>query len=248
MVKGEKRLMRLNKVIAEAGITSRRKADRLIEQGRVFVNGKPAKIGMKVIWGKDVIKVDGKRIPDPPEKVYIMLNKPFGYISSLKDPGGRPVVVELLPKIQQRVFPVGRLDFDTMGLMLFTNDGELAYRLTHPKYQVPRTYKATVRGRLSYGAIQKIRNGIVLEDGPVRKVKIKLLQKEGLNNIVRITVYEGRSRLIKRIFEAVGCKVVHLIRIGFANLVLGDLKVGHYRYLEKQEVESLKRFVGLRSR
>ncbi len=247
-MKGEKRLMRLNKVIAEAGITSRRKADRLIEQGRVFVNGRPASLGMKVIWGKDVIKVDGRRIPDPPEKVYILLHKPFGYISSLKDPGGRPIITELLPKIQQRVFPVGRLDFDTMGLMLFTNDGELAYRLTHPRYQVPRTYKATVKGRLSYRAIQRIKNGLFLEDGPVRKVKIRLLQKEGFHNIVRITVYEGRSRLIKRIFEAVDCKVVHLIRIGFANLVLGDLKVGHYRYLEKQEVDSLKRFVGLRRR
>ncbi len=238
--------MRINKVIAEAGITSRRKADLLIEQGRVFVNGKPARVGMKVVWGKDVIKVDGKRIPDPPEKVYILLNKPFGYISSLKDPGGRPVVTELLHGVKQRVYPVGRLDFDTLGLLLLTNDGELTYRLTHPRYQVPRTYKATIRGRISYRAINAIRKGIILEDGPVKRVKVKLLSNEGKNSIVRITVYEGRTRLVRRIFEAVGYKVVHLIRIGFANLALGDLKVGQYRYLEEKEVLSLKRFVGIK--
>ncbi len=246
-MKGERlKPMRLNRVIAEAGITSRRKADKLIEQGRVFVNGRPARLGMKVIWGKDVIKVDGKRIPDPPEKVYIMLNKPFGYISSLKDPGGRPVVTELLNGVKERVYPVGRLDFDTMGLLLLTNDGDLTYRLTHPKFQVPRTYKATIKGKISYRAIERIREGIVLEDGPVGKVKVKFLSYDGRHSLVRITVYEGRNRLVRRIFEALGYKVVHLIRTGFANLMLGDLKVGRYRYLEEDEVRSLKRFAGLR--
>ena len=246
-MKGEsKKAMRLNHIIAEAGITSRRKADKLIENGRVFVNGKVARLGMKAIWGKDVIKIDGRRIPDPPEKVYIMLNKPFGVISSLKDPGGRPVVTDLLTGINKRVYPVGRLDFDTMGLLILTNDGELTHRLTHPRYQVPRTYKATIAGQIRYSALNIIKRGITLSDGPVGKVKVKLISFSGNQSVVRITVYEGRSRMVRRIFEEIGYRVVHLIRIGFANLMLGDLKVGEFRYLEKEEVDSLKRFVGLR--
>lgn len=239
--------MRINRIIAQAGITSRRKADRLIEEGRVFVNGRRADLGMRAVWGRDLIQIDGRRIPDPPEKIYLMLNKPFGYISSLKDPGGRPVVKELLVGIRQRVYPVGRLDFDTMGLLLFTNDGDLTYRLTHPRYNVPRTYKATIAGEIRNDALNIIRRGIRLPDGPVGKVKVSLVSRDQKQSIVRITVYQGRSRMVRRIFETVGYRVVHLIRTGFANLMLGDLKVGEYRYLEKHEVDSLKRFVGLRT-
>ena len=246
MRKISKKPVRLNRIIAETGIASRRKADKLIEEGRVFVNGRPARLGMKAIWGVDLIEVDGRRIPDPPEKIYIMLNKPFGYISSLKDPGGRPVITDLLARVKKRVYPVGRLDFDTMGLLLLTNDGDLTHRLTHPRYQVPRTYKATIAGEIKNDVLNIIRRGIRLSDGPVGRVKVKLVSYDGKQSIVRITVYQGRSRMVRRIFEAVGYRVVHLIRTGFANLMLDDLKVGEYRYLEKEEVNSLKRFVGLR--
>ncbi len=241
------RPQRLNHILAEAGLTSRRKADKLIEQGRVIVNGQVAKLGMKVVWGKDIIKVNGRKIPDPPDKIYVILNKPFGYISSLKDPGGRPVVTEILTEIKQRVYPVGRLDFDTMGLLLLTNDGELTYRLTHPKFQVPRTYKATIAGEIRNDVLNIIRRGLRLPDGPIGKVKLKLIFSNDNQSIVRITVYQGRSRMVRRIFEAVGYRVIHLIRTGFANIMLGNLKVGEYRYLEKYEVESLKKFVGLKS-
>ena len=190
-----KKPMRLNRIIAEAGVTSRRKADKLIEEGRVFVNGRVATLGMKVVWGRDLIEVDGRKIPGPPEKIYIMLNKPFGYISSLKDPGGRLIVTDLLAGIKQRVYPVGRLDFDTMGLLLLTNDGDLTHRLTHPRYHVPRTYKATIAGEIRNDALDIIRRGIRLPDGPVGKVKIKLVSSDGKHSIVRITVYQGRSRM-----------------------------------------------------
>jgi len=237
---------RLNKILAQAGIASRRKADELIEQGRVTVNGKVARLGQKAVWGRDRIEVDGEPIPSrPPKKVYIMLNKPFGVISSLKDPGGRPTVIDIV-KVPQRIFPVGRLDFDTLGLLLLTNDGELAYRLTHPKFQVPRTYKATIRGKVKEKRLDIIRKGLTLSDGPVGRVKVKLLESNEKRSTVRITVYQGRSRMIRRIFEAIGYEVIHLIRTGFANLMLGNLKVGEYRFLEKEEVEALKRFVGLR--
>ncbi len=238
-----KRPMRLNRIISEAGITSRRKADRLIEEGRILINGRVASIGMKAIWGKDIIELDGRRIPDPPEKVYVILNKPFGYISSLKDPGGRPVVTDLLTGIRQRVYPVGRLDFDTMGLLFFTNDGDLTHRLTHPRYHVPRTYKATIAGDIRNDTLNITRRGIRLADGPVGRVKVRLISRDGRHSIVRITVYQGRSRMVRRIFEAVGYRVIHLIRTGFANIMLGDLKVGEYRYLERHEVDSLRRFV-----
>ena len=239
---------RLNRIIAEAGLTSRRKADKWIIEGRVSVNGKiVTKLGTKAIWGRDIIKVDGKRIPNPPEKVYIMLNKPFGYISSLRDPGGRPVITDLLVGIKQRVYPVGRLDFDTLGLLLLTNDGDLTYRLTHPRYQVPRTYKVTIAGEIRNDALNIIRRGIRLPDGfIIKRIKVNLLSHNEKQSIVRITVYQGKSRMVRRIFETIGYRVIHLIRTGFANLMLGDLKVGEYRYLEKHEVESLKRFVGLR--
>ena len=241
------RPQRLNRIIAEAGLTSRRKADEWIKKGRVSVNGRRASLGMKAVWGRDIIKVDGKNIPDPPEKIYVILNKPFGYISSLRDPKGRPIITDLLAGIRQRVYPVGRLDFDTMGLLLLTNDGELTYKLTHPKFQVPRTYKATIAGEIRNDVLNIIRRGIKLADGPVGKVKIKSISSNEKQSILRITVYQGRSRMVRRIFEAVGYRVIHLIRTGFANLMLGDLKVGEYRYLEKHEVESLKRFIGLRS-
>lgn len=153
-----KMILRINRILSEAGIASRRKADDLISAGRVMLNGKILReLGAKAEWGKDIIKVDGKEIPGPADKIYLMLNKPFGYVSTLSDPQGRPIVTDLLKEISQRIYPVGRLDFDSMGLLLLTNDGDFSFQLTHPKYHVPRTYKVTVQGIVTEKDIDSIK-------------------------------------------------------------------------------------------
>jgi len=172
-----------------------------------------------------------------------MLNKPFGYICTLKDPAGRPVVTDLLKDIPVRIYPVGRLDFDTLGLLLMTNDGDLAHRLTHPSYQVPRTYKATVSGFLTDEAMFALRNGIDLEDGPSGPSRAVVVSRNNRQSTVRITIRQGRSRQIRRMLEAVGYLVIHLIRIGFGPLKLGDLKLGQYRKLDDPEIQSLYEMV-----
>ncbi len=229
----EERGIRLNKFIRDAGICSRRGADRLILGGRVKVNGIPIReLGLRVIPQRDLVEVDQRPISPIKRKIYGILNKPFGVVSSLKDPEGRPCAGDLLKPLGVRVFFVGRLDFDTMGLLPFTNDGQWAQRLLHPKYHIPRTYKAIVRGDLSEEAVSTLRRGVPLSDGPTRGCKLKLLKRaEGVTEI-RITIYEGRNRQVRRMFEAVGYEVIHLIRTGFGRLQLGDLKVGEYRLLE----------------
>ncbi|MBC8459162.1 MAG: rRNA pseudouridine synthase [Deltaproteobacteria bacterium] len=237
---------RLNQILSLAGLTSRRKADELIKSGRITVNGRLiTQLGTRAVWGSDLIEVDGKEISRPSERLYLILNKPFGYICSLNDPEGRPIVSDLLNGIPQRVYPVGRLDFDTLGLLPLTNDGEWAYRLTHPKYHVSRTYKATVAGRIADEAIDIFKKGIELEDGPSGRSKVTLITRNERQSVVRITIARGKTRQVRRMLEAVGYKVVHLMRIGFGKLRLGDLKVGKYRHLETIEVESMKKLVGM---
>ena len=237
---------RLNKVISTAGLASRRTADDWIRDGRVSVNGRTVTdLGTTVDPGKDRVAVDGREIPSAPSLIHIMLNKPFGYICTLKDPEGRPVVTDLLPDIPVRVYPVGRLDFDTLGLLLLTNDGPFAQRLTHPSYQVPRTYKATVSGYLTDEAMFALRNGIDLEDGPSGPSRVMIVSRTNRQSTVRITIKQGRSRQIRRMLEGVGYLVIHLMRTGFGPLNLGDLKLGQYRQLDEEEVSSLYRMVGL---
>lgn len=218
----------------------------MILSGRVILNGQVVReLGTKAIWGRDSIKVDGRPIRPPSERTYLMLNKPFGYICSLNDPSGRPVAIDLLKTVKQRVYSVGRLDFDSLGLLLFTNDGEWAHRLTHPRYHVPKTYKITIDGKLSQGALKALRKGVQLGDGFSGPSKTNLVREKGGRSDLRMTVTRGRSRLVRRMMEAVGHPVVHLIRTGFGVLELGDLKIGHYRYLEAEEVEAMKKMVGL---
>jgi 23S rRNA pseudouridine2605 synthase len=237
---------RLNRILSLAGIASRRRADEMIEAGRVSVNGKiVSKPGARAVWGKDSITVNGKEITNPSERVYVMLNKPFGYICSLKDPGERPIVTDLIKDISQRVYPVGRLDFDTLGLLLMTNDGDFAYRLTHPRYHVPRTYKATIDSVLPPEALENLRKGVVLEDGFSGRSGVTVVKQYKGRSVIRITVAQGRNRLVRRMFQALGFPVIHLIRTGFGNLELGRLKSGHYRHLEPNEVTALKKSVGL---
>jgi 23S rRNA pseudouridine2605 synthase len=237
---------RINRILSASGITSRRKADEMIKAGRVSVNGRiVTEAGAQAVWGVDRILVDGRAVPDPTERVYLMLNKPFGYVSALSDPDGRPVVVELLQDVGRRVYPVGRLDFDTLGLLLFTDDGEWAFRLAHPRFRVPKTYKVTVSGSVSDAAVEKLKNGVHLEDGFSGPCKITLLRRDGKTSILRMTITTGRKRLLRRMIEASGYTVTHLIRIGFGIVELGTLKVGRYRHLEPSEVEDMKKMVGL---
>jgi 23S rRNA pseudouridine2605 synthase len=237
---------RLNKVISSAGVASRRTADQWIREGRVSVNGRVVTdLGIRVEREKDRVTVDGRVIPSVPSMIYIMLNKPFGYLCTLKDPAGRPVVTDLLADLPVRVYPVGRLDFDTLGLLLLSNDGTFTQRLTHPSYQVPRTYKATVSGFLTDEAMFALRNGIELEDGPSGSSRVVVINRSNRQSTVRITIRQGRSRQIRRMLEAVGYLVIHLIRTGFGTLNLGDLKLGQYRQLDEEEVRSLSQMVGL---
>jgi 23S rRNA pseudouridine2605 synthase len=231
---------RLQKIIAEAGITSRRKAEELIQEGRVSVDGRTiTKLGTLADLEENKIRVSGKLITGNKEKIYVLLNKPLNYITSLDDPQDRPKVIDLLKKIHVRVFPVGRLDFDAEGLLLLTNDGELAQRLLHPSFSVPRTYLVKVKGVPDIMTIKNLRMGIHLADGLTPPAKVVLLGKTKNNSWVRVTVFEGRNKLIKRMFDAVGHPVLKLKRVTFGPFSLGNLKPGDYVVLPSGEVRNL---------
>ncbi len=231
---------RIHKIIANAGVTSRRKAEALIREGRVGVDGHPVNtLGARVDPEQSIITLDGRRIDPVTQKTYILLNKPRGYITSLEDPLGRPTVIDLLKTIKQRVYPVGRLDYDAEGLLLLTNDGALANRLLHPSYKVPRTYLVKVKGQPSHEALIRLRSGVNLADGPTSPAQVKFLGKTHKNSWVRITIAEGRNSLIKRMFEAVGHRVLKLKRVRFGSLTLGELSTGDYRMLLPEEVRRL---------
>jgi 23S rRNA pseudouridine2605 synthase len=237
---------RLNKIIAASGIASRRRADALISSGRVVVNGQIiTRPGSKAVWGLDTILVDGKRLPDPPRKLYLLLNKPFGYVCTLHDPQGRPVVRDLLPEITERIYPVGRLDFDSQGLLILTNDGELAFRLMHPRFQIPKTYKVLVEGAIEPQSVKNLREGIMLDDGKAGPARVRILRQEQGRSLLRITLSEGRKREVRRMLEATGYRTIQLVRTHYGSLRLGALKVGRYRRLAQDEVRSLRSSVGL---
>ena len=244
--KDDRKNERLNKIIAIAGITSRRRADDLIALGLVTVNGQVEKrVGSKAVWGVDSIKVDGHPIPDPPKKIYLLVNKPFGYVSTLHDPEGRPIIRDLVKDVKERVYPIGRLDFDSSGLLILTNDGELAFRLMHPRFHIPRTYKVIVEGFISDTSVERLKKGVFLDDGPTNPARVRIIKAQQGRSVVRITIFEGRSREIRRMCEAVGHKTLKLTRIGYGNLNLGNLKVGKYRHLNDVEVKALRTSVGL---
>ena len=237
---------RLNRILSSAGLTSRRNAEQWILSSRITVNGNAVKaLGTKAFWGQDDIRVDGQKIPSPPQKCYLILNKPFGTICSLKDPEGRPLVMDLIKDVAIRVYPVGRLDFDTLGLLLLTNDGEFSHRLTHPRFHVPKTYKATVYGAITDEALKRLQRGVTLNDGPAGRAKTDLITRNDEKSILRMTITQGKSRQVRRMLDEVGFKVIHLIRTGFGTLRLGDLKIGHYRYLDSQEALELKKMAGM---
>lgn len=230
---------RISKFLAQAGVASRRTVDRLIEQGRVTVNGKVAVLGQKVVPGTDEIRVDGKPVTAREERVHIMLHKPAGYLSTCRDPFGRPVVLSLMPEVTQRVFPVGRLDFDSEGLLILTNDGHLAYLLTHPKYEVIKEYLVEVSGKRDNRKIQELLSGIIIDGKKVYVDYASFL--DGRDGSVRILigVHEGRKHLVKRLCKAVGYEVKRLIRTRMGPLSLFGLQPGKWRHLTRKEVQAL---------
>ncbi len=231
---------RLQKIIAKAGIASRRKAEELIEEGRVFVNGKKAKLGDKADPERDVIKVDGEVIKPLKKKVYILLYKPLGYVTTKSDEKHRPTVMDLLQREEKKaLFPVGRLDINTEGLLIITNDGEFANLITNPKTKVEKTYLVKVRGIPSKRAIERLLSGVIVEERKLSAKKITLLGHKN-NAWLKVVLTEGKKNQIRRMFEKVGHPVVKLKRIKIGDIEIGDLKPGEYRRLTPQEVERLK--------
>jgi 23S rRNA pseudouridine2605 synthase len=234
-------LERIQKIIAAAGVTSRRAAEQLILDGRVRVNGQVvSELGAKADSSKDHIKVDGKLINPHQPMTYLMLNKPAGFVTTMADPEGRPTVLNLLKGLKVRVYPVGRLDYNTEGLLLLTNDGDFAHLITHPKHEFPKTYRAKVKGVLEDHQISQLESGIHLDDGKTAPAKIKKISKEEANSWLEITIHEGKKRQVRRMFDRVGHSVIKLKRIRTGNLVLGDLPEGAFRYLTHEEVQALK--------
>ena len=230
--------IRLQKVLARAGFGSRRVCDELIEDERVQVNGELAELGRRVHPETDTIEVDGVRIGTAPGLVHYLLNKPAGVVTTASDPQGRPIVVDMVPN-EPRVFPVGRLDAETEGLLLLTNDGELAHRLTHPSYGVPKEYLAWVEGEVYPNVLRKLRSGIELEDGMTAPAKASL---QG-TDLLTITIHEGRNRQVRRMCDAVGHPVKRLVRVRIGPITDRALPPGRWRELTRDEVRSLEALV-----
>jgi pseudouridine synthase len=242
-------LMRLNKFLAHAGVCSRREADRWIAEGRVDVNGNVVlELGEKIDPARDRVVAGGRLVRGEEERqVYILLNKPAGRVVSVKDPFGRPTVMDLLARIPARVYPVGRLDLDSEGALLLTNDGDLALRLTHPRFGAVKVYEVRVEGEPGEDDLNKVRGGIFLEGRKTAPARVQLLRRGHRNTLLRVEIHEGRKREIRKMFEAVGFPVASLVRVEFAGLDLEDLKPGRWRYLTSAEIRKLKILVGMES-
>ncbi|MHB8809028.1 MAG: pseudouridine synthase [Desulfobulbaceae bacterium] len=230
---------RLQKILAQAGISSRRKAEEYIRQGRIAVNGRQVtELGAKADPVKDRITFDGKPIVAE-EKIYLLLNKPTGYVTTLSDPQGRPKVTDLLIDIPQRVFPVGRLDYDTEGALLLTNDGELGNTIIHPSYEVNKTYVATVAGRPEEEQIRQLEKGIILDGRKTWPARIKILAEKKNETTVELIIHEGKKRQVRRMLAAIGHPVKTLKRTAYGGLKLGNLPSGSYRVLTLKELKKI---------
>lgn len=234
-------IVRLQKYIAMSGAASRRKAEEMIEAGRVRVNGEMVReMGTKVEIGADKVSLDGKELSLSTKKYYIMLNKPVGYLSTVSDQFDRPTVIDLISdEIRSRIFPVGRLDYDTEGLLILTNDGDFTYKVTHPKFELGKTYIATVGSGLTISGINSLRRGVRLEDFKTSPAQVEILDSEPGRTRVKITIHEGKNRQVRRMFEAIGTKVLKLERIAIGKVELGNLPLGRWRYLTTHEISYL---------
>ena len=236
--------MRLQKYLAACGIASRRQCERLIEEGRVGLNGAVAALGDSVDEAKDAVTLDGcpLRLND---KVYIVFNKPQGVVTTAKDTHQRQTVLDCLDGVRARVFPVGRLDMDVEGALLLTNDGELAQRLMHPRYEVEKVYVASVEGRMSLETAQRLAQGVALDDGMTAPAEVRILERQADTTRIQLTLHEGRKREVKRMCAAVNHPIRHLRRVAVGDIKAAGLQPGEWRYLADDEVAALRSRVGL---
>ncbi len=234
--------IRIQKIIADSGYCSRRKAEELIASGLVMVNGRPCKLGDKAYPQKDIILAAGETISaKEPEKRYIMLNKPRGYVVTMHDEKGRKTAAELLNGVDERVYPVGRLDRNSEGLLLFTNDGELANDITHPSHRVSKTYRVTIDGKVTEEQLNALMSGVTLDDGAVTlPCSVEVLTEEPERTVLRFVIRQGLNRQIRRMCDAVGLKVGRLRRVAIGSVKLGILKSGEWRDLTKEELRSIR--------
>ncbi len=233
--------MRLNKYLSQAGVCSRRKADELIKQGKVKLNGKiVTDMGVQVKENNDDVRVDNKRVKLPSNFSYYMLNKPKGFVCSVKDDLDRRTVMDLVTA-KERVYPVGRLDYDTEGLLLFTNDGDIANKLMHPSYEIAKTYIANVAGKVSGDEMKKLANGIELDGEMTKPAQVQLLEFDGKLSRMKLTIHEGRNRQVRRMFEAISKEVMYLKRVGLGDLRLGGMSRAEFRRLREDEVKYINK-------
>ncbi|MBQ4649615.1 MAG: rRNA pseudouridine synthase [Firmicutes bacterium] len=232
--------MRINKYIAQAGIASRRKADELIANGNVKINGAVMKEPGYDVQDGDRVEVNGKLLGGPKKMEYVLINKPLGMVTTVEDDKDRLTVMECVKDIDARLFPVGRLDYNTSGALIMTNDGDLAYRITHPKHEVYKTYRARVAGVLSNEKLARLRKGVDIGGFVTSRARVNIIKGNAHSTIVEISIHEGKNRQVRKMFAAVGNPVQELERIAIGEIRLGHLKTGHYRKLTKEEVEYLK--------
>ncbi|MFC2623912.1 pseudouridine synthase [Propionibacterium acidifaciens] len=237
--------IRLQKALSQAGVASRRAAEAMIEEGRVEVNGRVVTTqGLRVDPGRDTIRVDGARIPAPRRHTYLLLNKPRGVVATMDAPEGRETLAQYVPR-HQRLYHVGRLDTDTEGLIILTNDGEFAHRLAHPSYEVRKTYLVDAEGLIDDRVLHRLEKGLRLEDGPIRPDRVGLVSRGPSRTLVRITLHSGRNRIVRRMMDSVGHPVRRLARIGIGPVRLGDLASGGTRELTREELGTLLDLVGM---
>lgn len=235
--------MRINKYIALCGVASRRKAEELILAGRVTVNDEVmTELSYKVDEENDIVKVDDKLIKEENKLVYILLNKPEGYITTVKDQFDRPSVLDLVSDIKERVYPIGRLDYETSGLLLLTNDGDLTYKLTHPKHEVDKTYVARVKGKLTKEEIERFKTGLKIEDYTTAPAKLKVIKydEQRDSSLLEIKIHEGKNRQVRKMCKAINHPVLRLRRSAMGKIKIGDCEIGKYRYLIEDEIKYLK--------
>lgn len=239
-------MIRINKYLSVCGVTSRRGAEQLIKQRKVTINDLTVEaLGTMVNEDEDIVRVNGSEVSPANKQIYLLLNKPKNVLTTLFDPFARKTVLYYLKSIKHRIYPVGRLDFDTDGALLMTNDGELAYRLAHPKYEVEKIYRANVAGTFLHESAEKIAEGIKLEDGHIGRGKVEIINAGNKTSKVLIVLTEGHKREVKQLLKAVGHPVRDLCRIKFAGLGNDQLKPGRWRYLNQLEINNLKKLVGL---
>lgn len=232
--------MRINKYIAQAGIVSRRKADELILNGNVKVNGAVMREPGYDVDNGDKVEVNGRIIDNNQEKVYLLVNKPLNMITAASDDKDRETVMEIIKDVDARLFPVGRLDYNTTGALIMTNDGDISYRITHPKHEMDKTYRALVKGVISPEKAARLRKGVDIGGFVTSRAKVKIIKGNSHSTLVEISIHEGKNRQVRKMFAAVGNPVQTLERIAIGEIRLGRLKQGHYRKLNREEIEYLK--------